>query len=112
MPRADRKSAPPAPRAIIKVSFSKQENSLKMFNLFRSRDKAVRLLLGGLLCLVALSMVTYLIPGSGMGSGDTVDKTVVAKIGSLEITQQDVTRQVQNMTRSQQLPSGMMSIYV
>jgi peptidyl-prolyl cis-trans isomerase D len=84
-----------------------------MFNLFRSRDKAVRLLLGGLLCLVALSMVTYLIPGSGMGStDDTVDKTVVAKIGSDEITQQDVSRQVQNMTRSQQLPAGLLSVYV
>jgi len=97
----------------MEVSFSKQENSLKMFNLFRSRDKAVRLLLGGLLCLVALSMVTYLIPGSGMGSADdTVDKTVVAKIGSDEITQQDVSRQVQNLTRSQQLPSGLLSVYV
>ena len=84
-----------------------------MFNLFRSRDKAVRLLLGGLLCVVALSMVTYLIPGSGTGyDSDSVDKTVVAKIGSDEITQQDVSRQVQSMTRSQQLPAALLSVYV
>jgi peptidyl-prolyl cis-trans isomerase D len=84
-----------------------------MFNLFRSRDKAVRFLLTGLLCLVALSMVTYLIPGSGSGYGsDTADKTVVAKIGKDELTSLDVSRQVQAATRSQQLPPALLSIYV
>ena len=84
-----------------------------MFNVFRSRDKAVRAFLIGLLGLVALSMVTYLIPGSGSGYGsDTVDKTVVAKIGKDELTSQDVSRQVQTLTRSRQLPPEMLSIYV
>ena len=63
-----------------------------MFNLFRSRDKSVRILLGVLLGLVALSMVTYLIP-SGPGTGGPAgDTTVVAKVGSETVTAQEVSR--------------------
>jgi peptidyl-prolyl cis-trans isomerase D len=89
-----------------------QENSLSMFNLFRSRDKAVRILLTGLLALVALSMVTYLIPNSGSGYGGTTDSTVVATIGKDQITTQDVSKAIQNMTRNRQLPPELLSIYV
>ncbi|MEP6716291.1 MAG: peptidyl-prolyl cis-trans isomerase [Terriglobia bacterium] len=85
-----------------------------MFDLFRSRDKVVRLMLTGMLCLVALSMVTYLIPGSGggFGSGNSADQTIVASIGKEEVTSRDVSRAVQNMTRSRQMPPELLSIYV
>ena len=83
-----------------------------MFNLFRSRDKAVRLMLTGLLVVVALSMVTYLIPNSGAGYGGSDDATVVATVGKDQITTQEVSKAIQNMTRNRQLPPELLSIYV
>ncbi len=50
-----------------------------MFDLFRSRDKAVRLMLGGLLLVVAVSMLTYLVPNYD-SSGPT-SNLVVATVG-------------------------------
>lgn len=86
-----------------------------MFDLFRSREKSVRILLSVMLGLVALSMITYLIPGSGStgyGGSSTADKTIVAQIGKEEVTAQEVSRTIQNMTRNRQLPPELLSIYV
>src|SRR5580698_9793324 len=84
-----------------------------MFDLFRSRDKAVRITLSVLLGLVGLSMVTYLIPTSGMDdTGVTTDTTVVAKVGKEDLTAQDVNKAVRNMTQARQLPPDLLSIYV
>ena len=75
-----------------------------MFDLFRSRDKAVRILLGGLLLLVAFSMLTYLIPqydtGATAASGE-----LVAQVGKEQITVPDVQKLIQNNLRSRQLPA-------
>ena len=81
-----------------------------MFDLFRSRDKAVRMLLGGLLLLVALSMLTYLIPSYNTG-GDASD-VVVAEIGKDQLTLPEVQRSIQMAVRSRQMPPEMVSLMV
>jgi len=81
-----------------------------MFDVFRSRDKAVRAFLIFLLGLVALSMVTYLIPSSGVGA-TSGDDAVVAQIGSDKITTQEITRTISRMTQNRQLPPELLSIY-
>lgn len=81
-----------------------------MFDVFRSRDKAVRAFLIFLLGLVALSMVTYLIPSSGTGT-TTGDTAVVAQIGSDKITAQEINATIRRMTQNRQLPPELLSIY-
>lgn len=83
-----------------------------MFDLFRSRDKAVRILLTVILGVVALSMVTYLIPGSGMGGGGDTDANVIATVGDQPpITVADAQRVIQGMMRGRQLPPEILSVY-
>jgi peptidyl-prolyl cis-trans isomerase D len=73
-----------------------------MFDLFRSRDRAVRILLGAMGGLLALSMLTYLIPSynTGASAGDNV----VAEVGGDAITLPEVQRLVQNTMRGKNLP--------
>ena len=73
-----------------------------MFDLFRSRDKAVRILLGGILVVVAASMVTYLIPGTSMGS--TNDDTWLIQVGSDKLTQAEFQRHFAIAMQNSQLP--------
>jgi peptidyl-prolyl cis-trans isomerase D len=81
-----------------------------MFDVFRSRDKAVRAFLIFLLGLVALSMVTYLIPNQGTGAA-TGDDAVVAQIGSDKITATEINQTIRRMTQSRQLPAELLAIY-
>ena len=60
-----------------------------MFNLFRSQKQAVKIFLGGLLMIVAASMVITLIPGDWNTAVNPND-TVLAEVGDLEVTIQDV----------------------
>jgi len=82
-----------------------------MFDLFRSRDKAVRYFLTALLSLVALSMVAYLIPGYG-GSGATPNDNVVAEIGPNKVLVREVQMAVRAATKNREMPPSMMAHYV
>ncbi len=81
-----------------------------MFDLFRSRDKAVRLMLGGLLLVVAVSMLTYLVPN--YDTNGPVSQLVIASVGGQDIRADEVQRLVQNAMRGKQLPPDMLPIYV
>jgi len=81
-----------------------------MFDLFRSREKAVRIGLGALLLLVALSMLTYLIPSYNTGSSPT--DVVVAEVGGDQITLPDVQRLIQNTVRGRQLPPEILPNFI
>ena len=82
-----------------------------MFDLFRSRDKAVRILLGGLLLLVAFSMLTYLVPNYNNGSSSGSDQ-VIAEIGKNTITLAETQRLIQATIRARQLPVDILPTYI
>jgi peptidyl-prolyl cis-trans isomerase D len=81
-----------------------------MFDLFRSRDKAVRYLLAVLLGLVALSLVITLIPGFGTPSG--APEQIVAEVGDEPITVRQVQIAIQNAMRGRQVPNEMLQFYI
>ncbi len=82
-----------------------------MFDLFRSRDKAVRILLGALLLMVAISMLTYLVPNYNNGASNPSD-VVIADIGNDTLTLPEVQRQVQNTVRGRQLPPQVLPNFI
>ena len=80
-----------------------------MFDLFRSRAKAVRYLLGAILLLVALSMVVTLIPG--FGTDVRTDQQVVAEVGDEPLSIAEVNQVLQVQIRNRAFPSEMAGIY-
>ncbi|HLG96252.1 MAG TPA: peptidyl-prolyl cis-trans isomerase [Bryobacteraceae bacterium] len=82
-----------------------------MFDLFRSRAKAVKIVMGGLLTIVALSMLVYLIPGAGTPMGSSSDQ-VVAEIGKEPVTVQQVDLQIRNQLQGAKIPPEMAATYV
>jgi peptidyl-prolyl cis-trans isomerase D len=84
-----------------------------MFDLFRSREKSVRYVLGFLLGLVALSMVITLVPGySGLVGGGSSNPQVVAEIGDETLTVTDVRRLLDREFKGNRIQRGMESIYI
>jgi peptidyl-prolyl cis-trans isomerase D len=82
-----------------------------MFDLFRSRDKAVRILLTVILSLVALSMVGYLIPSYG-GAGPTPNDNVIADVGNSKVTVREVQMALRAASRNREIPPAMMQHYI
>jgi peptidyl-prolyl cis-trans isomerase D len=80
-----------------------------MFNLFRSRDKMVRYLLGAVLVLVSLSLVTYLIPNYDTQTG-TPANPVLVEIGNQRIYAADAQALFQRSIQGN-IPKEMMEIY-
>lgn len=83
-----------------------------MFDLFRSREKGVRYLLGFLLGLVALSLVITLIPGYGTGMGPGREDQLIAEIGDEALTIEEVRQVASREMKGGTLPPGMAAIYV
>ena len=81
-----------------------------MFDLFRSRAKAMRYMMGGLLMMVAVMMVVTLIPG--INAPSRTDSQVLAEIGGDELTWTEVQRTVQAQIQNQAFPSQMASVFV
>jgi len=73
-----------------------------MFDLFRSRQRATRILLTVLLGAVALSMLVYLIPGAGAPMGNRNDQ-VVAEIGPEALTVSEMEVAIRNATGGRQV---------
>ena len=82
-----------------------------MFDLFRSREKAMKYLLTAVLSIVALSMVITLVPGitnTPMADNDPN----LARVCDANVTQGDIRTQVENFTRGGQLPPSMVASYL
>jgi peptidyl-prolyl cis-trans isomerase D len=82
-----------------------------MFNLFRSRQKAVRYMLGGILGIVGLSMIVYLIPGFGTPS-TKADDPIVAEIGGNKLTAQEVLVTANRILAGKNIPPEMLEVYM
>jgi len=83
-----------------------------MFDLFRSRAKAVRIMLGAMLAIVAVSMLLYLIPGTGITAADSSADQVIAEIGKSTVTVGQVEQQLRNALQNQRLPPAYAATYL
>ncbi len=84
-----------------------------MFNLFHSSAKLTKYLLGGLLLIVAASMVTYLIPNTGLtASTDTGADNVLADVGGATVTAEQAKASITRLVAGGQLPRDSVDVYL
>ncbi len=67
-----------------------------MFDLFRSSQKGKKIMLSVVLGVVALSMLLYLIPGTGAPTSGGTNDQIVAEIGSETVTVRQVEQGIRN----------------
>ncbi len=80
-----------------------------MFNLFRSKGKAVKFMLGGLLFMVALSMLLYLVPNYA-DPNQTAGDPVLLQVGAKKLKLSEAQNEFQQRS-SGKVPAEMMSVY-
>jgi peptidyl-prolyl cis-trans isomerase D len=84
-----------------------------MFNLFRSGAKFTKYMLGGLLIIVAASMVTYLIPSTGLTSASTSGTdNILAEVGNSTISADDARLAADRLVQGGQLPRDAVEVYL
>jgi len=75
-----------------------------MFDLFRSQKQAVRLMLGAILMLVAVSMVITLVPGLFSGTSVNLNDQVLVEVDGEPVTIQDVNARLRDYQMTGQIP--------
>lgn len=82
-----------------------------MIEIFQSRDTLVRIFMGLVIGIVGISMLIYLVPGTGgMASGSP---DAVATVGGSDITTNDVSKQLAQIERNgQHISKEMRGLYV
>ena len=83
-----------------------------MFNLFRSRDKLIRYLLGAMLLVVAASMVTYLIPNTGYTNYSDGSDPILAEVGSTKVTLAETQAAVDRLVKSGRMTPDTIEVYL
>ena len=83
-----------------------------MFDLFRSREKAMKYLLTAVLSIVALSMVITLVPGITNSNSFNDNDQNLAHVCNASVTQGDVRTQIDGLTNGGRLPPQMVSSYL
>ena len=83
-----------------------------MFNLFRSKGRGVKLMLGGLLFMVALSMLLYLVPNYTDPNQLNGTDPVLLQVGSKKVKLSEAQRDFQQLVAGRGVPAEMMAVYL
>src|SRR6185503_465569 len=77
-----------------------------MFHLFRSRKRAMRIVLAIVVAPVVITMVVTLIPGIGGSTRSSADDTVLAEVGKEAVTLRDTQAEFREYVQQQRVPAG------